>query len=510
MGRHSYWHHTSERPSFAGSVNGALRDTTFDVTVVGAGIAGVMTAYQLARDGARVAVLEMDSVGAGQTGHTTAHMTWLLDAPPYDVQRAAGSSAFLLYTAHASAIDEVERIATREGIECELAHVDAYVLGLASEDAEELRRTVEAYRRLELACTYLEAEDVPIRAPGGAIRARGQAKLHPLKFLYGLARVASEAGATFLEHARVTDASHGHGVWTVRAGSREVRSKSLVVATHSPFGRVPQLQTRLSPYQTYAVALRIPKGAVPEACYFDTAQPYGYTRIEERHDHGVAIVGGRDHRTGKVAEGERPFEELADYFRRRFDVPGAEMTHRWSGQVLEPADGIAFIGRYPGWKPDRYVATGFSGNGITYGVMAGVVLKDLIRNREHPLAGVLDPGRINLAASAEEVVKHNAEVSHDFIFGHLSRGERTDIEQVPLEQGTILSLQGRKRAVYRDKDGAVTVLSPSCPHMGCTVSWNPVDAAWGCSCHGSRFSATGDVFTGPAVSGLRKLYGGEE
>lgn len=497
-----FWMETGQRPSFP-----QAHDTAVHVAIVGGGITGVTAAYLLAKEGKRTAVLEAQHLGAGDSGHTTAHLTWLLDASAKDIERALGRQSGLLLDAHATAIDEIERIAETEQIECEFARIDAFVLGLEESDGPQLRREQQHFSRLGRACSFLGSAQAPFEARGGAIHVSRQAKFHPTKFLAGLARAASGAGAALFEHSKVIHSEYRSGEWIVKTADATIRAEHLVLATHSPIGILPAVHARMEPYRTYALAARIEKGLIPEASYFDTAEPYNYTRLEARDDHDIVIVGGGDHRTGRVPSNHAPHDYLARYLRSTFRLPHIEVVSRWAGQVYETVDEVAYVGEYPGLHPNRYAATGYSGNGMTYGVLSAKLLRDLIVGRYNALAAVLDPGRLNVRASGAELFKANVQVARDFVVARLSSGDLGALEQLAPGQGAILRLVGKKRAVYRRPDGELIVLSPKCPHMGCLVSWNAIAQSWDCSCHGSRFSPAGEVAAGPATNGLEPIKG---
>jgi Rieske Fe-S protein len=219
----------------------------------------------------------------------------------------------------------------------------------------------------------------------------------------------------------------------------------------------------------------------------------------ETATHDILIVGGEDHKTGQADDFEERFASLRAWASERF--PKIEKTvYCWSGQVMEPVDGLAYIGRNPGDAPNVYIATGDSGNGMTHGTIAGMLLRDLILGKANEWSTVYDPSRITLRA-AKKFVSENLNVAAQY-GALLSGGEIDNSQEVPPNSGAIQRRGLKKIAVYRDEKGVVHQFSAVCPHLGCIVEWNGVEKTWDCPCHGSRFDALGKAVNGPAMGGL--------
>jgi Rieske Fe-S protein len=256
------------------------------------------------------------------------------------------------------------------------------------------------------------------------------------------------------------------------------------------------LQTKLYLYTSYAIGGRLPSAAVPEACFWDTADPYHYVRLRDDGEQELLIVGGEDHKSGQADDGAERFERLERWLRERFPTAGA-VTLRWSGQVMEPVDGIAFIGRNPGGPSNVYVATGDSGMGMTHGTIAGVLLTELIVGRNAPWAQLYDPARKMLRAPIE-YAKENLNVAAQYFEDYLTRGDVESADELAPGQGAVLRRGLTKIAAYRDYDGLLHEHSAACPHLGCIVQFDDVEKTWNCPCHGSRFDRYGRVIVGPA------------
>lgn len=250
------------------------------------------------------------------------------------------------------------------------------------------------------------------------------------------------------------------------------------------------------------MALDVPPGAVPTALFWDTADPYHYVRLAGSPERPLLVVGGEDHRTGVDARADERWRRLAHWTRERFPRVG-EVRHRWSGQLLEPDDGLAFIGRSPDGEKNVYVATGDSGHGLTHGTIAGLLISDLIRGRDNPWARLYEPRRFKLRGLGSWLAENAVTAEH--YLDWVAPAPVKTVEAIPPGEGAVLRRGGRRLAVRRDDAGELHVLSAKCPHLGGVVSWNPAEKSWDCACHGSRFDARGCVLNGPACSGLEPL-----
>lgn len=271
------------------------------------------------------------------------------------------------------------------------------------------------------------------------------------------------------------------------------------MATNTPVNDRFTIHTKQAAYRTYVIGVGVPIGSVTKALYWDTPDPYHYVRLQDAGDHEILIVGGEDHKTGQADDTDDRFNRLEAWTRERFPMSGT-VAFRWSGQVMEPIDSLAFIGRNPG-DTNIYIVTGDSGNGMTHGTIAGMLLTDLIQGRQNEWAALYDPARITLMA-ATEFMKENLNVAAQFR-DYASGGEVADAQQIEPGTGAIIRDGIKKLAVYRDIEGRLHTCSAVCPHLGCIVDWNSVENTWDCPCHGSRFDALGKVLNGPANRGLQ-------
>jgi Rieske Fe-S protein len=219
--------------------------------------------------------------------------------------------------------------------------------------------------------------------------------------------------------------------------------------------------------------------------------------LDPQPAHDLVIFGGEDHKTGQVTDTEACYARLEKTMLAR--MPRAEVTHRWSGQVIQTPDGLPYIGRV---SDHQYVATGFAGNGLTFGTLAGMMVTDDILGRDNPWGDLFAPNRTALGRGLWDYVKENTDYPYYLIRDRFAGAEGRSLRAVKRGQGAIIERDGHKLAVYRDDTGATTVRSAICTHLGCVVAWNAAEGTWDCPCHGSRFKTDGGVISGPAEAPL--------
>jgi len=511
----SVWMQSAERPACAALAT----DVHADVCVVGAGIAGLTTAYLLLKEGRTVVVLDDGPIGGGQTERTTAHLSNAIDDRYQQIEDLHGrEGARLAAESHTAAIDQVEKIITAEKIECEFERLDGYLIASPGGKPDFLESELQASRRAGLSqvemishCPWDE------HGPGACLRFPRQGQFHPLKYLAGLTNAIQRQGG------RIYTQSHAEGIEAgppARVRTRDgstVTAASVVVATNSPFNDLVTIHTKQSPYMTYVLGFNVPRGAVTKALYWDTQNPYHYVRLqspsasetttpqqEDTPTEDLLIVGGEDHKTGQANDSEERYRRLEMWTRERFPAVEA-VRYRWSGQVLETIDGLAFIGRNPLDGPNVYIATGDSGQGMTHGTIAGMLLTDLIVGRHNPWTSLYDPARKTLRA-AEKFLQENLNVALQYS-SWVTGGDVSTTEEIAPGKGAVVRRGISKVAAYRDATGLLHECSAICPHLGCIVEWNHNESTWDCPCHGSRFDKRGHLLCGPANSDLSAVGG---
>jgi Rieske Fe-S protein len=292
----------------------------------------------------------------------------------------------------------------------------------------------------------------------------------------------------------------------VKANHCKISCEYIVLATHTPLlgnasvAAATSLQTKLALYSSYVVAGRVAKDEVPDALFWDTGDPYHFLRIEPQRGHDIVIFGGEDHKTGQSDDTNACFERLERTLSEL--IPRAIVTHRWSGQVIETVDGLPYIGPT---GDHQFAATGFSGNGMTFGTLAGMMVSDYVGGRRNPWSGLFDVSRKQVLGGVWDYIKENKDYPYYTIRDRVAGAESKSVREVPRGSGRIVDLDGEQAAVYRDESGKTTMVSAVCTHMGCLVDWNEAERTWDCPCHGSRFETNGRVIAGPAVSPLKRI-----
>ena len=487
-------------------LNSIQRDTAVDVCIVGGGIAGLNIAYQLASRGQSVVVLEAGSIGSGETGRTTAHLASAVDDRFQHIESIHGEKgARLVAESHAAAINEIDKIVRQEQIQCDFQRLDGYLFQPEGEKSTDFLEDecAAAQRAGLIGATFLpKGADVGFNI-GPCVRFPEQGQFHPMKYLVGLHRAIERRGGRVHTGSRAELIQGGANAYVRTTKGVVVSAKHLVVATNTPIIDRVVVHTKQASYRSYAIGLRFPRNVITTALYWDTLDPYHYVRLQRADDdsapYEILIVGGEDHKTGQDEQPEQRFVQLEQWARSRFAMAG-KMIYQWSGQIIEPVDGVAFIGKNPMDHDNVWIVTGDSGMGMTHGTIAGLLLADLIQGIDHPWATLYDPSRISLR-SLWTYTKENANTAAQYS-SWLTGSDVDSLEKIEAGSGAVVRKGLTKIAVYRDDHGTFHQCSAVCPHLGGIVSWNSAEHSWDCPCHGSRFDAFGKVVNGPSAADL--------
>lgn len=468
---------------------------TADVVVVGGGLVGVMTAYLLAKAGKKVVLLERDSIGAGETGATTALCTMLPDARLAALRRTFGNDrAAQALASGQAAIDLIEEIVKAEGIACDFRRCAAHVYAASEGDVPMLREEERLALRFGFPVAFRNGSGFERH---GYLEVPAQAMFDPGKFLAALAERIIARGGQIHAGTPVTGFGGQDGA-TALTPSGSVAAGLVVVATHAPIDHRFEAPARLVGHQTYALAADIPKGSIAEGIYWDTARPYHYFRVDAGAAQDRIILGGEDHKTGQQADANA-HANLEKYLHGLVGSQ-ARVTHRWSGQVFETCDGLPFIGR-SFFNRRHFIATGFAGNGITFGTLAAQIISDEIIGVSNRHAKLYSPRRLKGIAT---LMKNGVDLLRHF-FGDRMRARSAGRERLAPGHGKVALIDGKRVAISCGPDGRCTAVSAVCTHLGCIVQWNTTERTWDCPCHGSRFKNTGEVLNGPAIAPLERF-----
>jgi glycine/D-amino acid oxidase-like deaminating enzyme/nitrite reductase/ring-hydroxylating ferredoxin subunit len=481
------------------------KNISADVCIVGAGIAGMTTAYLLAREGMSVVILDKGRIGSGETAYTSAHLSNVIDAGYCEIERLHGArGARLVAQSHTAAIDQIESIISEEKIDCDFGRLDGYLLSSDRDSHKKLQEEWQAAKHAGLQVRQLKHSPFDLKF-GPCLRFARQAQFHPLKYLAGLARAIKRLDGRLFGGTEAKEIKGGKTIKIHTKGRAIVSAGAVVVATNTPINDLGKIYAKQEAYRTYVIGALVPAGSTPKALYWDMEDPFHYVRLQRMHANGktqdLLIIGGEDHKTGQAGGIEGRFARLATWGREHF--PGIkEIAFRWSGQVMESMDCLAFIGRNPKDDPNVYIVTGDSGAGLTHGTIAGILLRDLIVGRDNPWAAIYDPSRKTPRTAGtfpQENPKSGEEYAH-----WLTPGEVGTAEEIKSGMGAVIRRGSSKLAISRDDAGTLHQCSAVCPHLGCIVSWNSTERTWDCPCHGSRFTNDGKLLNGPALDPLAK------
>jgi glycine/D-amino acid oxidase-like deaminating enzyme/nitrite reductase/ring-hydroxylating ferredoxin subunit len=470
-----------------------------DVVVVGAGIAGLSTALFLLREGRDVLVVDKAGIGAGETMRTSAHLASALDDRFSLLARMHGADgARLAAASHAAAIDWIEDLAAGAA-DCGFQRLPGYLFPHDGDPAC-IERELQAAADAGLDVAWCEAGTWGFPASAGpAVRFAAQARIEIGGYLLALAREVRDAGGRFL-HAEVAAIEGGTGPELELADGTRLRARAVVAAGNVPFHETGATYMKQAPYRTYVVAGTIATGALPDALFWDDGDPYHYVRLRETADPArmQVLVGGEDHKTGQDDDPEA-YVRLQAWTREHLPMVG-DFREAWSGQVIEPVDGLAYIGAYPD-NENVWLVTGDSGNGLTHGTLGALLIADLVQGRGNPWRELYDPARQPLRASGEWL-RQNANAALQFR-EWIKPAEVKDTTEIAPGTGAVLRRGVHRVAVYRAGDGALHAHNARCPHLGCVVRWSSEEKSWDCPCHGSRFEArTGAILNGPTSEPL--------
>jgi glycine/D-amino acid oxidase-like deaminating enzyme/nitrite reductase/ring-hydroxylating ferredoxin subunit len=472
-----------------------------DLAVVGGGITGLAGAYFAARAGKRVALLERDRIAEGETGRTTGFLTCILDARLVDLVKIHGAERTrTVWNGGVRAIDLIEEIVRSEGIDCDFRRVSAYLYGPRAKDRDLLRKEAAWMHEFGYAVHRADPTDIPFPSKA-VLRIPDQARMHPRKFMRGLARGIVARGGRIFERTGATElrASRKRGgpvtVLSDRPGA-SVEADRLLLANNAPFVDQGRMYDRLQASRSYALVAPVHRGKIPEGLFWNTLDPYDYARLDAGARTDRLILGGADHGVGEVGRPELAQRRVTRYWRRSLGEDPVRPI-RWSGEILNSQDGFPFIGRNPGSPTGEMIGTGFGGNGLTLGTLAGWMFVEGAQGRPTPWDAILDPARppgrtggTGLAPRARRrSTRKTATVRSP--------------EEIPVGEGAWCLQRGRRVGVYREGPMTFRSTDARCTHLGCSVEWNGLERSWDCPCHGSRFDVDGRVLDGPACRGLK-------
>ncbi|MGH8762938.1 MAG: FAD-dependent oxidoreductase [Nitrosospira sp.] len=476
-----------------------------EVCVIGGGIAGLTTAYLLSREGKAVVLIDAREIGEGETGRTTAHF-FPPDDRYFEIEEAFGSKkARLVADSFQQATALVESIIKEEKIDCEFERLSGYLFSLTLDGYAPLDKEFDAARKAGVEVHKKTRVPGLSFNTGSCLEFPNQAQFHPLKYLNGLIEAVRRNGGKLYTQTRALDVSHQKNALTVTTDRGAITAEAVVVATNTPFNDRVVMHTKQAAYRTYVLGVRVRKGSVPRILLWDNGDPYYYVRLttpDEASEYEVLVVGGADHKVGQDEHPAHRYDEIEKWVRRHYPMAGP-VDFRWSGQIMEPADGVGYMGRNPMDDKNVYVITGDSGNGMTHCTAGAMLVTDLVMGRKNSWLDLYDPAR-KAVHGLSEFFKELSNVAIQY-GDWVKAGDVDSPRKIPPGEGAIWRKGEKRIAIYRDDEGEIHALSAACTHLGCVVAWNAAEKSWDCPCHGSRFNVNGQVLHGPAAKPLEAI-----
>lgn len=463
-----------------------------DVAIIGAGITGLTTAYLLAKKGKKVTLVDKGQIVSGETMFTTAFLNYAIDAPLSELAKKFGKEkAIAVWESLEAAIDQVERIVNEEKIDCEFMRCSLYLFAANKADETNLQKEYKFIQQLGFPAITENIFSSPF-----AFRLDHNAKFHPLKYLYALAEKCVAMGVNIFQDTEVLSYEHTPGP-VAKTKSGNISAKHIVIATHNPNNLAFDIHTRIIPYQTYVIAGTCRAGVVKEGLYIDNENPYHYFRVDKGQQQDRFMLGGEDHETGKNKY-EGQYDRLKNHLQKLLPESQYEITNQWSGQVISTVDGLPFIGTSVVTLADMLTATGYAGDGMTFGTLAAIINTDIILGKKNQAQDLYSTKRLN---GLKLFLKQGFNFMKQLIIGRMKNKQNNPSELAP-DSGMVVDEGSKKVAVYKDAQGNVKKCSAVCTHLGCIVDWNNQAKTWDCPCHGSRFNKDGSVLNGPAKKPL--------
>lgn len=479
------------------------KDEETDVAIVGAGIAGITTAFFLTRSGKKVSVFESGKIISGVTGHTTAKITSLHTLIYHFLIEKFGIENAKKYAeANQNAIEKINSLINENKIECDFQRKDAYTYTEKNDGIDSIKKELQACLQLGLPASY--ETNLPLPFPvKAAIKFSNQAQFNPRKYLLALAQIIQKEGGRIFENSKILDIHESENHCELATKKGRIKAKQIIIATHFPILNNGMLYAKMYPDRSYAMAVKI-DGPVPDGMFINADEPERSIRSYSNGNSEFLIVGGENHKTGETEDTQGKYENLEKFTRSWFRIKSID--YYWSTQDNFTFDKVPFIGKLPGTKK-IFVATGFGGWGMTNGTVSGMIIHDLILKKENRWAELFSPERLNLKTSPEEFFSQNIDVAKKYIRDRIKikKIKREEADEISPWEHKIVKIGDEKIAIYKDEEKKIHAVSAKCTHLGCIVRWNNAEKSWDCPCHGSRFDPDGKVLHSPAIKDLKKI-----
>ncbi len=495
----SYW--IDSFPKIINNSKELTDNLTADVCIVGGGITGISTAYELAKAGLKVVILEKCLLAEKASGNTTAKITsshgifysYLVKAFSVDFARK-----YLF--ANQEAIDNIEKIVTSENIDCDFERKDSYIFTSQNDDLQKIEDEVSTVNLLGFPAEFVTTPPIPLKTVG-AIKFSNQAQFHPRKYIAGLCNyILSKSGEIF-ERSKVVDIKRVNSNYMISTEKGSVTSKYLVLATHYPIVKIPGFYF-LKMYQeaSYLIGVET-KSPSLDGMFLSTSSPSISLRTVKDPNKQLVLIGGSEHKVGIKNDFSNAFSELEKFAKQIY--PDAKVLYRFGTQDCISLDKIPYIGILSHMMPNAYVATGFKKWGMSSSNVAANIIKDKILGQKNKFEDVFSSTRFGPIKNRAEFGNMLKESTYSLVLNRFNLPQAT-IDDIACDEGKIVKSGTKKIGVYKDINGKIFAIKPYCTHLGCELSWNSLEKTWDCPCHGSRFSYSGEPIYDPAIKDLTR------
>lgn len=492
-----YWREAIDLPRF----HSLKEDLRADVVIVGGGIVGITSAYLLACEGLKVALLEADKLLNGTTGHTTAKVT-AQHGLIYNelIQNIGKSKARLYYEANTKALAFIRETVNQFNIDCDFSDQDAYLYATTQKYADKLQKEADAYGTLGIDGDMVDKIPFNITIKNGLVM-KNQAQFHPLKYLAHLLEVIREKGGQIFEGTRAVNVETGQHPTVLTREGKSVTGNYVLACSHFPFYEGLGLySSKLHADRSYVLAVKTSTN-YPGGMYISADEPIRSLRSTPVDGQQLVLIAGESHQTGQGIPTMEHYKALETFGQQVLGLD--KIVYRWSAQDLVTLDKVPYIGSLTAKHPRILMATGFRKWGMTNGTVAALLFRSTILGKTNPYQQVFQPSRFYVNPSLKNFLVENADVVSHLIKGKLAVPNEK-VENLSNGEAAIIHMDGQRKGAYKDENGDVHIVDTTCTHIGCEVEWNDGDRTWDCPCHGSRFSYTGQVIEGPAEKPLKQ------
>lgn len=482
-----------------------------DVCIIGAGLAGLSTGYYLAKEGVNVIILDKDNIGQKVSGNTTAKIT-LQHNLIYDylIKSFGTDFAMKYFKSNKEAISNIKKIIDDENIECDFEYQDNYVYTTNQDDITKIHNEIKAINSLsnilnsnekDIFADFVTSCNLPFKICG-AIKVKDQAQFHPLKYMFGLSKAIKNKGGIIFTNSLVTDVKQKDGVYTTYTDKHFIKSKYIVIASHFPFKDFPGFYFSKM-YQSTSYVLGIDtKSDLFDGMYISSDKPTFSYRTAKYKDKKILIMAGGDHKTGYAPDNNQTGYNILEQEAKKY-YPNCEILYKWNTRDCITIDKVPYIGDFSNLMPNMFVATGFNKWGITSSNVAANIIRDKILGIKNEYSKIYEATRFSPIKNAHEMKNITSQVLKSFVTNRIKIPEE-NLSAIKNDNGGIIKVNGASIGIYKDINGKVFAVNPTCTHLGCLLTWNNLDKTWDCPCHGSRFDYTGKNLYDPAFKDLER------